>query len=115
MRARLALLCMIAFAAGAAAEVCSPPLRFPWDTRSTFLWSDGPERFPQVAQARWRVISQHRPRPVLGDDPPARLCKLREPLRTIAPEERRAGIPAETERGRAHLGSRAGGEGDHAK
>jgi len=76
MRARLALLCMIAFAAGAAAEVCSPPLRFRWDTRSTFLWSDRPERFPQLAQARWRVVSEHRARPhpwevgwlVIGDE-----------------------------------------------
>jgi len=58
------------------AQVCSPPLRFPWDTRSTFVWSDGPERFPQVARERWRVVSQHRPRPhpwevawlVIGDE-----------------------------------------------
>lgn len=59
-----------------AMQICSPALRFPWDTRSTFAWSEGPERFPQVAQAEWRVVSQHRARPnpwevawlVIGDE-----------------------------------------------
>ena len=47
----------------ASGHVCSPPLRLPSDTPSTFLWSDTAARFLQVEQARWRVVSQHRPRP----------------------------------------------------